>query len=181
MIEYWQKLGGFLVLALSVSILAAETELSRVTAEFDLVGSDGSVVTHLDFRGRFVLLAFGFTNCPHVCPMMAANMAGALKLAEQDATGIFISVDSERDTPEIVHRYATSFGENMIGLGGSYQQVSAAANNFNVTYIVSKSQKNYTVQHTSNIFLIDSNGQIIETFPLNARPTDIAAVLDAGG
>jgi protein SCO1/2 len=105
-------------------------------------------------------------------------MAGALNIAGQDATGIFISVDTERDTPEIVNRYASSFGANMIGLGGSYHQVSVAANNFKVTYVVSKSQKSYTVQHTSNIFVIDAEGQIVETFPLNARPAEIAAVLD---
>jgi len=67
----------------------------------------------------------------------------------------------------------------MIGLTGSYHQVNAAANNFNVTYVVSKSQKSYSVQHTSNIFVIDPDGLIIEIFPLNARPSEIAAVIDA--
>jgi len=180
MIRHWQKLSGILLLAFSVHIQAAEPGLPGAVAEFELVDSEGKTVTHLDYRGRYLLLAFGFTNCVHVCPMMAANMAGALKIAGQDATGIFISVDSERDTPEIVNRYASSFGENMIGLGGSYQQVNIAANNFKVTYVVSKSQKNYTVQHTSNIFVIDTEGHVVEIFPLNARSAEIAAVLDGG-
>jgi len=180
MIKHWQKLAAFLLLAISVPLYAAESRLPGAVAAFELVDSGGRTVTHLDFRGRYLLLAFGFTNCVHVCPMMAANMAAALKIAAQDATGIFISVDSERDTPEIVNRYAASFGENMIGLGGSYQQVNVAANSFKVTYVVSKSQKNYTVQHTSSIFVVDTEGQIVETFPLNARPAEIAAALDGG-
>ena len=174
-----QILAYFLLLIVSTSVPAADADVARLTAEFELVGANGDVVTHLDFRGRYVLLAFGFTNCPHVCPMMAANMAGAIKIVEQDATGIFVSVDTERDTPEIVQKYASSFDENMIGLTGSYQQINAAANNFNVTYVVSKSQKSYSVQHTSNIFVIDPDGLIIEIFPLNARPNEIASVIDA--
>jgi protein SCO1/2 len=166
-----------LLLVVSVSLRATASDEMNLKAEFDLVGHDGEAVTHLDFRGRYVLLAFGFTNCPHVCPTMAANMAGALKIVEDAAAGIFISVDSERDTPEIVHQYATSFDDKMIGLGGSYRQINAAADNFNVTYVVSKSQKGYTVQHTSSIFVVDPQGQVAEVFPLNARPGDIAAVI----
>jgi len=179
MINHRQKLACFLLLTVSAPLLAATGDAVSLKAEFDLVGIKGEAVTHLDFRGRYVLLAFGFTNCPHVCPMMAANMAGALKIVEQDATGIFVSVDTERDTPEIVQKYASSFDENMIGLTGSYRQINAAASNFNVTYVVSKSQKSYSVQHTSNIFVIDPDGLIIEIFPLNARPSEIAAVIDA--
>lgn len=167
----------YLLLAVIASIHAAAADDATLKAEFELVGNNDEVVTHLDFRGRYVLLAFGFTNCPHVCPMMAANMAGALKIVGNDTPGIFVSVDTERDTPEIVHQYASSFDDRMIGLGGSYHQVNAAAKNFNVTYVVSKSQKNYTVQHTSNIFVIDPTGRVVEIFPLNARPSEIAAVI----
>lgn len=159
-------------------ITASAAGDADTVAEFELVDNSGNTVSHMDYRGQYVLLAFGFTNCPHVCPMMAANMAGALKIVEQDATAIFVSVDTERDSPEIVQKYASSFDENMIGLTGSYHQINAAVNNFNVTYVVSKSQKSYSVQHTSNIFAIDPDGLIIEIFPLNARPSEIAAVID---
>jgi len=179
MMKHCQNLAGLLLFAVSAAIVAAEPVPPELRAEFALVDSSGRATTHLDYRGRYVLLAFGFTNCPHVCPMMAANMAAALKFAERDATGIFISVDTERDTPEIIQQYAASFGDNIIGLGGNYRQVNAAAANFNITYVVSKSQQSYTVQHTSNIFVIDPQGQVVETFPLNARPSDIAAVVNA--
>jgi protein SCO1/2 len=179
MMNFRQSLVFLLLLIVSVSLNATASDEMDLKAEFDLVGHDGEAVTHLDFRGRYVLLAFGFTNCPHVCPTMAANMAGALKMAENDAAGVFISVDTERDTPEIVHQYASSFEDKMIGLGGSHEQINAAADNFNVTYVVSKSQKSYTVQHTSNIFVIDPEGQVVETFPLNARPSELLAVIDS--
>ena len=179
MIKLRQILACSLFLIVTASVQAADADGTKLKAEFELVGRNGEVVTHLDFRGRYVFLAFGFTNCAHVCPMMAANMASALKIVGNDTTGIFISVDTERDSPEIVHQYALSFDDRMIGLGGNYHQINAAAENFHVTYVVSKSQKNYTVQHTSNIFVIDPDGQIIEIFPLTARPSEIAAVIDS--
>jgi protein SCO1/2 len=174
----WRTIASVLIFVAIVPVAAIAADHSDVVAEFELVDSNGRTVSHMDFRGRHVLLAFGFTNCPHVCPMMAANMAGALNIAQSDATGIFISVDTERDSPEKVQAYASSFSDKMIGLGGAYQQVNAAAENFRVTYVVSKSQKNYTVQHTSSIFVIDPMGQITEIFPLNARPSEIATAMD---
>ena len=148
-----------------------------IKPEFELVNSSGEVVTARDIRGQFVLLAFGFTNCLHICPMMAANMAMALKAAGLDALGIFISVDTERDTPEVVQAYASSFHPSMMGLGGSYQQILRAANNFQVSFVVTKSQKAYTVEHTSDIFLIGPDGNLIDVFALNASPKDMAKVI----
>jgi protein SCO1/2 len=177
----WRSIFLLPACAIAMASAAVAADDPGTVAEFELLGSNGEIVTQMNFRGRYVLLAFGFTNCPHVCPMMAANMAAALKISDRDAAGIFISVDTERDTPDIVQQYASSFHEDMIGLGGSYRQINEATKSFNVTYVVSKSQKNYTVQHTSNIFVIDAEGRIIETFPLNARPGDIAAVLDGAG
>lgn len=151
--------------------------LLGVKVEFELVGKSGSTVTANDLLGQYVLLAFGFTHCRHICPMMAANMGLALKMADKEATGVFISVDTERDTPEIAHRYASGFSDKMIGLGGSYQQVQKAANHFNVSFVVTKSHKSYTVEHTSDIFLISPKGKLLDTFALNANPADIVAAM----
>jgi protein SCO1/2 len=108
-----------------------------------------------------------------------ANMAAALRIVERDAIGVFVSVDTERDSPAVAEDYASSFGANMVGLGGSYQQITEAANNFNITYVVTKSQSNYTVQHTSSIFVVDPEGRIKEVFALNAKPNDIAAAINS--
>ena len=160
------------LLAVWLPISAAEDNvLDDLSADFDLQGSDGASVALADFRGKNVLVSFGFTHCLHICPMIAANMVRALKATEKDAIGIFISVDTERDTPAITHAYAQGFGDSMIGLSGDYGQVVAAAKNFNVTFVVTKSENNYTVQHTPSIFLLGPDGDLIDSFAMNT-PTD---------
>jgi protein SCO1/2 len=156
---------------------ADEDILSDIDVAFELVASDGKVVTYNNYRGRNVLLTFGFTHCHHICPTIAANMARAIKESGKNAAGIFVSVDTERDTPEITNDYAHRFGEAMVGLGGSYQQVAEAANNFNVTFVVTKSQDNYTVQHTPSIFLISPDGKLVEIFAMNTPVETIARAM----
>jgi protein SCO1/2 len=151
--------------------VAEEDLLSGVSPAFELLSADGSEVTLADFRGKYVLVAFGFTHCLHICPMIAANMARALGSSDTEAVGVFVSVDTERDTPAITHAYAGRFGESMIGLGGSHAQVSSAAKSFNVTFVVTKSQDSYTVQHTPSIFLVSPSGELIDSFAMNT-PTD---------
>lgn len=164
----------------ATSLLAADDQhflIENISAEFELVGKSGEIVTATDFRGKYVLLAFGFTHCAHICPMMAANMAMTLSLSNEDAVGVFISVDTERDSPAITHTYASGFHRSMVGLSGSYEQVRSAANNFGISFVVTKSQKSYTVEHTSDIFLLDPNGKLIEVFALNAPPMKIVQAM----
>lgn len=152
-------------------------ELGSVTAAFELLDGDADTVHFSDYSGQNVLVAFGFTNCAHICPMIAANMARAIAVADKDVVGIFISVDTERDSPATTHAYASKFGDKMIGLSGSHQQVSDAAQNFGVTYVVTKSQNNYTVQHTPSIFLVGPDGELVDTFAMNTPSADIAAAM----
>ena len=140
------------------------TNAHGITVEFELLDRHGNVVTDEDFLGRYVLLGFGFTHCPHICPMMALNMGKALSLTDVDAAGIFVSVDTERDSPEVTDDYASNFGDSMLGLGGSYERVSAAATNFKVSFAVTKTQDNYTVQHTANVYVIDPAGELTDVF-----------------
>jgi len=158
---------------------AAETTgvLDGVTPRFELQGQDGRTVTERDFRGGYLLLAFGFTQCRHVCPTMVANMGLALKQAPASARGVFVSVDTERDSPAIAQRYAQQFHPAIAGLGGSFEAVQAAARNFGISYVVTKSEKAYTVEHSSDIFVLDADGNLIEVFAMNADPADIAAVM----
>ena len=161
----------------AAAVADSPPELNFITASFDLQNRDGDVVRFDEFRGRNVLVAFGFTNCAHICPMIAANMARAIAATEKDAVGVFISVDTERDSPTVTDDYARRFGKNMVGLSGSHAQVSAAARNFNVTFVVTKTEDNYTVQHTPSIFLIGPAGELIDVFAMNSRTTDIVAAM----
>lgn len=173
-------LAGLLIL--SVYTQTAMTDSSAgpfagIKPEFELVNPGGERVTEQDMRGHYVLLAFGFTRCPHICPMTSANMAMVLKAIGQDALGIFISVDTERDTPAVTHAYASSFHPSMMGLGGSYQQIFQAANNFKVSFVVTKSHQAYTVEHTSDIFLLGPDGGLIDVFALNTSPEVMAKAI----
>jgi protein SCO1/2 len=141
-----------------------------INVDFELLDRHGNVVTDEDFLGRYVLLGFGFTHCAHICPMMALNMGKALKMTGLDAAGIFISVDTERDSPEVTDDYASNFGDRMLGLGGDYERVSAAATNFKVSFAVTKTQNNYTVQHTANVYVIDPAGELLDVFTFATPP-----------
>jgi hypothetical protein len=95
--------------------IAADTTpvLDAVNVSFELLNRDGEIVRETDFQGQNVLLPFGFTHCLHICLLIAANMASALKLADAEAAGVFISVDTERDSAAIVDDYAHGFGDQM--------------------------------------------------------------------
>ena len=155
--------------------------LEDIVVDFELVDRDGRTVTAEDFLGRHVLLGFGFTHCPDVCPLMVLNMGKALRDTDTDAVGIFISVDTERDSPEITDRYASRFGDRMVGLSGNVSQINAAANNFKVSYVVTKSQNNYTVQHSANVFLIDPDGRLVDVFNFSTPGEELAAAISQGG
>ncbi len=156
---------------------AAMDATSEINVDFELVDRDGKTVTDENFRGRHVLLAFGFTHCEHICPLMGLHMGQAVQAAGVPVTGIFVSVDTERDTAASNDDYARHFGESMLGLGGSIEQINAAAKNFRVSYAVTKTQDTYTVQHTANIFLIDPAGQLAEVFPFTATADEIIEAL----
>ena len=163
--------------AATFAAASADSPLQDIRADFELQDRNGEFVRDEEFLGKNVLLAFGFTHCVHVCPMIAANMASTLRVTDKDAVGIFVSVDTERDSPATTDDYAGGFGPTMIGLSGSYSQVSAAAKNFNATFVVTKSQDNYTVQHTPGIFLIGPDGAVIDVFAMNTAPGVIAAAM----
>ncbi len=148
-----------------------------IEVDFELFDRHGNFVTDEDFLGRYVLLGFGFTHCAHICPMMALNMGKALEMTGLDAAGIFISVDTERDSPEVTDNYASHFGDSMLGLGGNYEQVSAAAANFKVSFAVTKTQNNYTVQHTANVYVIGPAGELLDVFTFATPPETLLAAM----
>jgi protein SCO1/2 len=152
--------------------------LSGIAVDFELIDRNGNTIRDEDFRGRHLLLAFGYTRCPDVCPLMAFSMGTVLQTTGVDAAGVFISVDTERDTPGRTDDYARTFDQRMLGLSGSYEQVDAAARNFRVGYAVTKTQNSYTVQHTPYIYVIDPDGKLLDVFTASTPVTEIATLLE---
>lgn len=141
-----------------------------VGGPFSLVDHTGRRVTDKDFRGRYMLVFFGFTYCPDVCPSGLQVMAAALQKLGAEAervTPILISVDPERDTPVQLAEYVKSFDPRLVGLTGSREEVDAAAKAYRVYYKKvpdEKSTAGYTIDHTAIIYLMDPNGSYVTHF-----------------
>jgi len=174
--------GGFLLGALigaGILILNTDMQGNRVTTSgkalvggpFELIGKDGKTVTDQDFRGRYMLVFFGYTHCPDICPAELQVMSAALEGLGSDAdkvVPIFISVDPERDTPEAVNAYVENFGPNFVGLSGSPEAIAKVAKAYRVTYQKFQDEKtgdNYSVDHSALLYLMGPDGEYITHIP----------------
>lgn len=148
--------------------------------DFSVQGARGPVALH-DFGGKVVLLFFGYTRCPDVCPATMAQVAAALNTLSADEAGkvqaLFVSLDAERDTPDLAQRYAQHFHESIIGLSGSPKQVAAAADAFKVGYRKEKvdSALGYVISHSSYLFVLRPDGKVGALLNHSAAAADIAA------
>jgi protein SCO1/2 len=150
---------------------------------FKLVGKDGKTVTDKDFRGRYMLVFFGFTHCPDICPAELQVMSAALDDLGDKAdqvVPVFITVDPERDTPELVTAYVENFGPNFVGLTGSLEAVDKAAKAYRVTYQKFQEEgagDNYSVDHSALVYLMGPDGKFVTHFPYGTSPEKMADTL----
>jgi protein SCO1/2 len=153
-----------------------------------LMDAHNQPVTQADFAGEPAIVYFGFTHCPDVCPTTMYQLAEALKLpGGHDLQPILISVDPERDTPEVLNTYVHTdgFPEGLQGLTGSETQVQAAAEAFKVVRqrapIDGAPSDVYNVDHTSFLYVMDGAWRTRAVLPTQGRsPEEIAACIDAG-
>ena len=151
--------------------------------DFELMSTTGEPFHLSDTAGRLTLVYFGYTFCPDVCPLTMADVKQAL--AEMDhpeqVNVVFISVDPERDTPEVLARYLQAFGSDFIGLTDDFektQDVMGAFGAYAEKEDVSDSAAGYLVSHTSRLYLLDPQGEIILTYPFGFEPDDLRADLE---
>jgi protein SCO1/2 len=122
--------------------------------------SDDRVVTGEDYRGKVVILYFGYTNCPDICPATLANMAGVLnKVGSKDVRLLFVTVDPKRDTLPVLNRYVHAFSPQFDGLRGSDEELADVARRYRVAYSVDPKPP-YTVMHSNAVFFFDREGRI---------------------
>jgi protein SCO1/2 len=151
---------------------------------FSLVGADGKPVTDRDFRGRYMLIFFGFTHCPDICPAELQVIAQALEQLGDKAKNvvpIFITLDPERDTPEAMANYVKSFGPNFVGLTGSPEAIAAAARAYRVAYskVENKgSPDDYSVDHSALVYLMDPEGRYVTHFSYGLSADQMAEKLE---
>jgi protein SCO1/2 len=181
-------LGGAALLLLTRDAPAPQVQTSGkalIGGPFTLVDQSGKTVTDKDFHGRYMLVFFGFTHCPDVCPAELQVMADALgqlgpKAAE--IVPVFITLDPERDTPEAVGAYVKNFGSNFVGLTGSPDAIAAAAKAYRVSfskfeYKDNNGQSGYSIDHSTLLYLMDKNGEYITHFSYGTPATKMAETL----
>lgn len=147
---------------------------------FTLVDATGATVTDADIVTQPTILYFGYTFCPDVCPLDNMRNAQAVEILEERgimATPVFVSVDPERDTPEVVGLYAENFHDRMIGLTGSQDQVSAAASAFRVYYNRHEAEPGdsfYLVDHTSFSYILMPGRGFVDFVRRSETPEGLA-------
>jgi protein SCO1/2 len=154
---------------------------SGLNYTFTLQNGAGNTVTNRDFPGRYLLVFFGYTNCPDVCPVTLEKIARALPLLGARAQllqPIFITLDPTRDTPAITARYAALFSPAILGLSGSPQAIAQAIAAFHV-YASPPDPRTGAVSHGTLLYLTAPNGPLIAALPGTLTPPALAAALMA--
>ncbi len=165
---------------------ADNTTSSGVSAyggDFALESSNGSISLQ-DYRGQLVMLYFGFASCPDVCPTSMGIMRKAYNNLTTDeqgkVRGLFISIDPERDTPEMAQNYAQHFQENFAGVSGNIETVGKVAQQYGVLFRKMEtpdSALSYTLDHSSVIYLVDQQGVLREKLQHGITPNELTTKL----
>jgi protein SCO1/2 len=152
---------------------------SSVGGPFTLTTAEGKSLTDKDLRGAPFLVFFGFTHCPDVCPTKLFEISETLRAAGakgEKLRALFISVDPERDTPDVMKSYLGSFDPRIIGLTGSQADIDATVKAYRA-YAKKVPQKDgdYTMDHTALVYLMDKNGGFVGSFNIEQTPAQAAA------
>jgi protein SCO1/2 len=150
---------------------------------FHLIDQEGRKVSDTDFRGRYMLIYFGYSFCPDVCPTTLGVMAAALDkmgAASQKVVPIFITVDPARDTPKVLKPYMAAFGPRFVGLTGDSAAIAQAEKKFHVyarkqPLDPAKAGGGYAMDHSSVIYLMGPDGKLVNYYDEAISPGDLAA------
>ena len=153
-----------------------------VGGPFELVNHKGEVVTEKTFLGDYMMVFFGYTYCPDVCPTVLSDIATTLDILGDEKGGkitpVMISVDPARDTPEHLAEYVSFFHPRTVGLTGTEEQIKVAARTYRVYYSINKPQSDdpldYLVDHTSIVYLMGPDGKLVTHFSHGTTPEVIA-------
>ena len=157
------------------------TAASAIGGPFQLVDQSGQTITEKNLQGKPTIIFFGFTHCPDVCPTALFEMSEILRAMGSDAgrvNALFVSVDPERDTPEVMKNYLSSFDPNLKGLTGSPEAVAQMISAYRVyAKKVPLKDGDYTMDHTALIYLFDRDGKFVAPFNIKRQPGEAAADL----
>jgi protein SCO1/2 len=163
---------------LTLGPTSQSTGAASVGGPFTLVDHNGRAVTDQSFAGKPYLVFFGFTHCPDICPTKLFEISEVLRAAGdkgRDLRALFITVDPERDTPEILKSYLGSFDERIVGLTGEPEKIQATVRAYRAfARKVPTKDGDYTMEHTALVYLMDRKGRFVGSFNVNRPPPEAA-------
>jgi protein SCO1/2 len=145
------------------AFLSTDITGSALGGELNLPDFNGQVRQLSDFKGKVIVLFFGYTHCPDICPTTLSEMAAAMKRLgkhEKNVQVIFVSVDPARDTPDLLAQYVPAFNPSFLALRGSEEATQAIAKRFKVFYQKNDEDPYYTIDHSSGTFIFDKEGKL---------------------
>ncbi|QLC22690.1 SCO family protein [Parasphingopyxis sp. CP4] len=159
---------------------------AAIGGDFELVSETGETVREADFAGQNRVIYFGYAFCPDVCPVDMQRLGQAMRIVEERdpemaerITPIFVSVDPDRDTPEVLAEFTDNFHPRMLGLSGSREAIDAAVDSYGVYYQLGEDDGSgtYLVDHSNNAILFGPDGEPLAILPLQDQPEAIADAL----
>jgi protein SCO1/2 len=166
-----------------LSATRAATPPVTVGGSFALTASDGTAVTDQTYRGKWLLVYFGYTSCPNTCPMTLNEIATALEKLGTDAAEmqpLFITVDPQRDTRKVLEQYTQSFDPRIVGLTGSPQQIDAVTQEYGAYAVRHKTgpgPEDYVLDHSTYLYVMDPGGKFVRAFDADTSGDRIADAL----
>ncbi|WP_298308336.1 SCO family protein [uncultured Erythrobacter sp.] len=157
-----------------------------IGGDFELTNKNGETVRWSDFEGQYRIVYFGFAYCPDICPTDMQRTAQALSTFTKNAPDlaakiqpIFITIDPERDTPEVVGEFASAFSDDLLGLTGTPEQISDAAGKFRVFYARGEESEagGYLMDHSRIVYLFGPQGEPLATLPADRNADAVAQEL----
>jgi protein SCO1/2 len=177
--------GMFTTLSLTPG-LRSQPQSEAIGGPFVLTAGNGRKLTDHDVRGKWLLMYFGYTHCPDICPTTLAELSETLKLLgplAMEVQPLFITIDPERDTPDVVGSFVDQFDPRIVGLSGTPAQIGAVAKEYHVYYAKSAAAaaagESYSMEHTAFVYVMGPDGKYLTLFsPLQGQtPDDMAAKL----
>jgi protein SCO1/2 len=154
---------------------------SAIGGPFTLTGQDGKPLTAQDLKGKPLLVFFGYTHCPDICPTTLFELSEILHAMGKDAdriNALFITVDPDRDTPAVMKDYLSSFDPHLRGATGTQQQIDVVEKEYRVyAKKVPTKDGDYSMDHSAVVYLMDKDGRFVAPFNLKRRPADAADAL----
>lgn len=161
-------------------------DTAAIGGAFQLTDQNGKTVRDTDFKGRVMLVFFGFTHCPDICPITVATLSQLMELLGKDAdkvAPVFITVDPARDTPQALKAYFANFDPRLVGLTGSDEQIQKATGAYKAYADTAAARKkakasggDYGVGHSTILYMMDKDGKYLRHFSYNAP---VQELLDA--